>query len=225
MPDSSTPDTIWFQMAINAMQQLRIYWLPRYIGQLPSVPRSKIKHPTMKSNSNQIDGDDIKPLSENIILKDHLPNINSMIKEPKFIKFTLGNMSYIDYNPRQYIPIQPSVQHDFQEDIEELNEPNKNNNNQSDIDYKISFDVTSFPSSDRSIEDYATDANIELFYRIFISDFLAGYPFFEYISQTIPKNDVIAHQTCIRFITDAEILFSIPSGKFKDQILKQFISR
>jgi hypothetical protein len=223
MPDSNTPDAIWFQIAINAMHKLRIYWLPSYLGQRSSSSRSKTKQSTIESNSNQIEND-TKSSRKNIILKssDHFSNTEPVIRQPKF---TLGNMSYIDYNPRQYISIDPSEQHDFQEDTEELYESNNDKNNQSDIDCKVRFEVTPYPSSDRSIETYATAANIELFYRVLISDFLAGSPFFEYISQRIPKNDVIFYQTCIRFITDAEILFSIPSGKFKDRILKQFISQ
>ena len=215
MPDSSTSDTIWFQMAINAMQQLRVYWLPRYFHQLSSSYRSKVKHPTIQSNAN-----DLKSPSENIIVRsseNHF-NTNSMIKEPKLVKFTLGNMSYLDYNPRQYILIRPSEEHDFQQDIEELNDKN---NNRIDADSK----VTSFSFSDRSIEDYASDANLELFYRILLSDSLAGSPLFQYISETIPKNDAIPYQTCIHFITDAEVLFSLSSGTFKDRILRQFISR
>jgi len=217
MPDSSTSDAIWFQMAINAINQLRVYWLPRYLGQRSSPFRSKIKHSIIESNPNK------KSSSENIIetSSNHLSNTDSIIKESKLVKFTLDNISYLDYNPRQYILIQPSEQ-----DTEELNESDINNNiNQIDKDCKIEFEMTSSLSSDRSIEDYATDANIELFYHILVSDLLAGSPFFEYISQTIPKTDVIPYQTCIRFITDGEILLSIPSGKFKERILRQFISR
>jgi hypothetical protein len=228
MPDSSTSDTIWFQMAINAMHQLRIYWLPRYLSQRSLPPRSKIKYSTNESHPNQIKNV-IKPSSENIIRtsSNHLSNTDLRIKELKLVKHTLGNISYLDYNPQQYILIQPSLQHDFQQDTEELNEPDieNNNTNQIDKDCKIIFENKLSLSSDRSIEDYATNDNIELFYRILISDSLAGSPFFEYISQIIPKTDAIPYQTCIRFITDAEVLLSIPSGKFKERILRQFISR
>ncbi len=222
MPDSSTSDEIWFQMSINAMHQLRVYWIPRYLGQVSSPSRSKIKHSKIELNPKQINNI-IKSSSENTIEKSsyHLFYTNSLIKEPKLVKYTLDNISYLDYNPQQYIPIQPSEQHNYQQDTEELN----NDTNQIDNDSKIQFEDTSLPFSDRSIEDYATDANIELFYRILISDLLAGSPFFEYISQTISKIDVIPYQTCIHLITDAEILLSIPSGKFKERILRQFISR
>jgi len=227
MPDSSTSDEIWFQMAINAMHQLRVYWIPRYLGQVSSPSRSKKKQPIIESHPKQINNI-IKSSLENTIEKSsyHLFYTNSLIKESKLVKYTLDNISYLDYNPQQYIPIQLSKQHNYQQDTEELNQSEINNNtNQIDNDSKIQFEDTSLPFSDRSIEDYATNANIELFYRILISDLLAGSPFFEYISQTISKIDVIPYQTCIHLITDAEILLSIPSGKFKERILRQFISR
>ncbi|CAF3529113.1 unnamed protein product [Adineta steineri] len=187
----SITDTIWFQMAINAMCQLRTYWLPRYLGQ-----QSKINPSTIQPVLNQIENKSITTLSN------HSSHSNSTINEPELIKYTLDNISYLNYNPQQYILIDPSREHDFLQDIE--------------TDINVKFENT---SSDRSIEDYATDANLELFYRILVSDMLAGFPFSDYISQTIPI------QNCIRFITDAEILLSIPSGNFQEKILRQFISR
>ncbi|CAF0904478.1 unnamed protein product [Rotaria sordida] len=177
MPDSSTPDSIWFQMAINAMHQLRIYWLPRYLSQLPLSSQLKKKPSTNESNSKPFDNI-INTSSENVIVTsvNHRSQTNSIInKEPNLVKFTLDNISYLDYNPRQYIHIQSSEQDDFQQDFEELNQ--SNHNNQTDANIKLKFEVPSYALSDRSIEDYATDANIELFYRILVSDSLAGSPF------------------------------------------------
>jgi len=215
MPDSSTSNAIWFQMAINAMHQLRIYWLPRYLNQLSSSSRLKLRHSTLNQIKNNI-----KSSSKNTIAahSNRLSHINPMINESKLVKFTLGNISYLNYNPRQYILTQSSEQH-----TEEFNESdNDNNNHQIETECKMTFEC---PSSDHSIEEYSTDANIELVYRILVSDSLAGSPFSEYISQIIPKPEVIPLQTCIRFITDAEVLLSMPVGNFKERILKQFISR
>jgi hypothetical protein len=219
MPDSSTSDTIWFQMAINAMHQLRMYWLPRYLNQLSSSSRLKLKHSTVQSTRNQVKNN-IKSSSKTTITapSNHLSHTDPMINESKLVKFTLGNISYLNYNPRQYILTQSSEQH-----TEEFNESdNDNNNHQIRTECKMTFEC---PSSDHSIEEYSTDANIELVYRILVSDSLAGSPFSEYISQIIPKPEVIQLQTCIRFITDAEVLLSMPVGNFKEKILKQFISR
>ncbi len=227
MPNSRTSDTIWFQMTINAMHQLRIYWLPRYLSQVSSSPsRMKIKHRKIDPNPNRIEST-VKSWSssENMIETsfNDLPKTESTNNEVNLVKHTLGNISYIDYNPQQYILIQPSEQDDFQQDTEEFNE--SDNTHRTEKDCKIEFQDTSPSFSDRSIEDFASDANLELFYRILVSDSLAGSPFIEYISQTIPKTDTISYQTCLRFITDAEILLSISSGKFKERILRQFLSR
>ncbi|CAF4175904.1 unnamed protein product [Rotaria sp. Silwood2] len=199
MPDSSTPDSIWFQMAINAMHQLRIYWLPRYISQLSISSQSKKKSSTIESNSKLIENI-IKTSSENVIVTpiNHLSQADSIKnKEPNLVKFTLDNISYLDYNPRQYIQIQPSEQDDFQQNFEELNE--SNDNNQTDTNSKLKSELPLHSLSDCSIEDYATDINIELFYRILVSDSLAGSPFLEYISQTVPKTDIISLQTSIHY--------------------------
>lgn len=212
MPDSTTTDTIWFQMAINAMYQLRIYWLPRYLSQISLSPRSKIKHSIIESNSNQIEN--ISPTSSS----HHHSNTDSIMNETEFVKYNLGNISYLDYNPQKYILIQSSEEYDTKE-------INESETHRVDKDSKIISEDISLPPSHRSIEDYATEYNIELFYRILVSDSLAGSPFSEYMSQTIPKIDVIPYQSCIHFITDAEVLLSISSGKFKENILKQFISR
>jgi hypothetical protein len=208
MPDSTTSNAIWFQMAINAMHQLRIYWLPRYLSQLSL----KLKHSTLNQIKNNI-----KSSSKNTIAAhaNPLSPTDPMINESKLVKYTLGNISYLNYNPRQYILTQSSEQH-----TEEFNE--SDNNHQIETECKMTFEC---PSSDHSIEEYATDDNIELVYRILVSDSLAGSPFLEYISQIIPKPEVIPLQTCIRFITDAELLLSMPVGNFKERILKQFISR
>ncbi|CAF3398807.1 unnamed protein product [Rotaria sp. Silwood1] len=225
MPDSSTPDSIWFQMAINAMHQLRIYWLPRYLSQLFSSSQLKKKPSTIETNSKPIENI-IKTSSDNVIVtpNNHLSTIDSKRKkEPNLVKYTLDNISYLDYYPQQYIQIQSSEQDDFQQSFEELSE--RNDNNQIDTNSKLKFEVPLYSSSDRSIEDYATNVNLELFYRILVSDSLAGSPFLQYISQIVPKTDVISFQTCIHCITDAEIVLSIPSEKFKERILKQFISR
>jgi len=204
MPDSTTSNTIWFEMAINAMHQLRIYWLPRYLSQLSL----KLKHSTLNQIKNSIK-------SSSTADSNHLSHIDPMINESKLVKFTLGNISYLNYNPRQYILTQSSEQH-----TEEFNE--SDNNHQIGTECKMTFEC---PSSNHSIEEYATDDNIELVYRILVSDSLAGSPFLEYISQIIPKPEVIPLQNCIRFITDAEVLLSMPLGNFKERILKQFISR
>jgi hypothetical protein len=179
----------------------------------------KLKHSTVQSTRNQVKNN-IKSSSKTTIAapSNHLSHIDPMINESKLVKFTLGNISYLNYNPRQYILTQSSEQH-----TEEFNESdNDNNNHQIRTECKMTFEC---PSSDHSIEEYSTDANIELVYRILVSDSLAGLPFSEYISQIIPKPEVIQLQTCIRFITDAEVLLSMPVGNFKEKILKQFISR
>jgi hypothetical protein len=153
----------------------------------------------------------------------NLPKMESTNNEVNFVKHTLDNISYIDYNPQQYILIHPSEQDDFQENTEEFDE--SNNTNEPEKDSKIEFEDISPSFSGRSIEDYASNSNLELFYRILVSDSLAGLPFFEYISQTIPKIDIISYQTCLCFLIDAEILLSISSGKSKERILRQFLLR
>ena len=226
MPNSTTPDSIWFQMAINAIYQLRMYWLPRYLKQLSLSLQSERNHSKIKLNLNQIKNVDRTLSSETSIptsMNYYLSNSNSKLKESQFIKFTVDNMSYIDYNPQQYIHIQSTEQDDFQQNIELFNDSNNtNDNHQIENSSKMNFPLS---SSDRSIEEYATDANTELFYRILISDSLAGSPFFDYISQTINQADRIPLQTYIRFMIDAEILLSLPFGEFKQKILKQFISQ
>lgn len=224
MPDSTTTDTIWFQMSANALYQLRHYWLPRYLNQISLSSRSKLKHQIIKSHSNEIH----KLSSENIIPTSTSvhSNTESIINETELIKHTLGNISYIDYNPQQYIPVQSSSSSseeeeeylDFEEEIDV-------DTDQVDKDCKIIFEDVSFQYSDQSIEDYATDDNIQLFYRILVSDSLAGSPFLHFILQTIPKTDVIPYKISIHFITDAEILISTPLGQCRERILKQFISQ
>ncbi|CAM4805667.1 unnamed protein product [Rotaria magnacalcarata] len=206
MPDSSTPDSTWFQMAINAMNQLRVYWLSRYLNRLH---RSEKPPTTMESKSKPAEKM-IKQSTENNIVTpiNHTSQADVITEESR---------------PGQHICVQPSKQHKSQDDVDESND---NNNKQLiDTDSKLKCERPSYSISDRSIEDYATDANIELFYRILVSDSLAGSPFLEYISQTASKTDTISLHTCIHCIVDAEILLSIPSGKLKEKILQQFIFR
>ncbi|CAF1644920.1 unnamed protein product [Rotaria magnacalcarata] len=221
MPDSSTPDSTWFQMAINAMNQLRVYWLSRYLNRLH---RSEKPPTTMESKSKPAEKM-IKQSTENNIVTpiNHTSQADVITEESRLVNVSLENISYVDYRPGQHICVQPSKQHKSQDDVDESND---NNNKQLiDTDSKLKCERPSYSISDRSIEDYATDANIELFYRILVSDSLAGSPFLEYISQTASKTDTISLHTCIHCIVDAEILLSIPSGKLKEKILQQFIFR
>ncbi|CAF2115260.1 unnamed protein product [Rotaria magnacalcarata] len=221
MPDSSTPDSTWFQMAINAMNQLRVYWLSRYLNRLH---RSEKPPTTMESKSKPAEKM-IKQSTENNIVTpiNHTSQADVITEESRLVNVSLENISYVDYRPGQYICVQPSKQHKSQDDVDESND---NNNKQLiDTDSKLKCERPPYSISDRSIEDYATDANIELFYRILVSDSLAGSPFLEYISQTASKTDTISLHTCIHCIVDAEILLSIPSGKLKEKILQQFIFR
>ena len=200
-----------FQFAIDAMHQLRTYWLPRYLSEKIPRVRSKWKQPIIEST----------PIEEDPETDLSSENLNPIVREFQFVKHTLKNISYLDYNPREYIPIQPNLEHDFQQDTEDLDELPTNTSQ----DETIKSEEILFPSSNRSIADYANDENIELFYRIFISDSLAGWPFLEYITQMIPKEKIGLYQTYIRFLTDGEILFSIRSGKFREKIVKEFIFR
>lgn len=161
IPDATTPDSIWFQMAINAMHQLRLYWIPRYQSQL-----SPLKQPSSKSN----------PITLN-------SRASKTDKQTNNTDQPLNNLS------------------------------------------KLNFEIPSYPSSDRSIADYAIDANSELFYHILVSDSMAGSPFLDFILHSVSKPDVIQIQTCIQCITDAEVLLSLPLGKLKKRIVQQFISR
>ncbi|CAF4445404.1 unnamed protein product [Rotaria socialis] len=221
MPDSSTPDSIWFQMAINAMNQLRVYWLSRYLNQLR---RSEKPPTTMESKSKPAEKMIKQPSENNIVTPiNRTSEADVITEESRLVKVSLENISYVDCKPGQYICVQPSKQHNFQDDFDESNDDN--NKQLIDTDSKLKCELPSYSTSDRSIEDYATDANIELFYRILVSDSLAGSPFLEYISQAASKTDTTSLHTCIHCIVDAEILLSIPSGKLKEKILKQFIFR
>ncbi|UJR26723.1 hypothetical protein I4U23_008038 [Adineta vaga] len=221
MPDSSTSDTIWFQMAINAMYQLRTYWLPRYLTQISSTVQTQIKQSILQQMETYIE-----PSSANnddnstTISLDHRSHKNVIPDKINLIKIVFDNISYLDYYPRQHTLIETSKEHGFQQDNEVLN---KFDDHQTAVDHTLQ--IQEQPSSEQSIEDYASDDNLELFYRIFVSDSLAGGPFSDYIALTLSKTEAVSLQTCIRFITDAEVVLSLPSGNFKTRILKQFISR
>ncbi|CAF1119049.1 unnamed protein product [Adineta ricciae] len=214
MPDSTTSDTVWFQMAMNAVHQLRTYWLPRYISEVPSMMRWKIKSALAPMTATVDNVDKDTPPSN---LQSHTEEIFDRVN---FVKVTLDNISYIDHSPQQSLLIDSSKQHDFEEDNEVLN--TFNNHHQTKPDDRIEPEQR---PSVQSIEDYATEHNFELFYRIFVSDSLAGGPFLHHLSLTSSKDEATSLQTCLHFITDAEVVLSAPSGNFKTRILKQFISR
>lgn len=166
MPHSSTPDSECFLMAINAMEQLRVYWLPRFFSEIHSLYPDKTNHRT------------------------------DTVQATDLIKYKIDNSTYLDYNLQECLLIQSS-----------------------ESTPKVKSKQISFMYS----EDDAKNDHVELFYRIFVSDFLAGSPFCQYIIHKNTKSEGRLYQTCLRFIIDAEILFSIPLGRFQERILRQFI--
>ena len=223
MPHSGTSDADCFRMAVNAVEQLRVYWLPRYLSQ-NSLPSSlQRKHRRSVSNSKPMDTAISRSSSKTSmeIPSIDLPKRPSNVTGDHFVKHTIGNISYLDYNPQEYLHIQSSDQNDSEQDIDPFDQLDETN--QTEKDFKPSIEEILPSYSNRSLEDYANDNNLELFYRIFVSDFLAGFPFLQYISNTRAKADDVSYETCLRFITDAEILFSIPFGNIRERIARQFI--
>ena len=217
MPHSGTPDSECFRMAVNAMEQLRIYWLPRFLSEIPLSSLSKRKRRTIDQNPNQTSKASIE------ISSIDLPKVAPTVKAIGFVKHRIGNISYLDYSPQECLFIQSSDLNDAEEDTDPFNQLDEFDPVESNL--KLEPEKILPVYSGRSLEDYANNDNLELFYRIFVSDFLAGSPFGQYIFHTNAKTEGILHQTCLRFIIDAEILCSIPSGRFQERILRQFILR
>jgi len=186
---------LWLQEAIHAIRQIQSYWLIRYRNQMLSKSVRAKRKPVIELNrvSSSENPDTIsiqKPITD----------------ETSFVKHNLGNLSYIDYNPGEFVYFPTS-----EEESLDLNETHE------DVNTEIE-DKQQIPSTNQSIEDYAVDANMELFYRILMSDSLAGSPFYDYLSNEISK-------LLIHFLRDAEILFSIPKGTFRERIIRRFINK
>jgi hypothetical protein len=220
MPDSNTSDAVYFQMAINACKQLRVYWLSRYVASLPTNMSSyPMNNAPIHSNNYRSVTSTMNTTSQ---CRDHCRTNDDDSFKHRLVSMPcrLDTMSYIDHPPAYYIRCRSSMMsHDYHKYADES----------SSTDVHVEHQVTSTNIEmmcHRSIHDYANNDNIELFYRILASDCLAGSPFCQHIHLIVKSTDEIRTiENYIRFIGDAEILLSMVSNKFKDRLVRQFISR
>ena len=205
MPDSTTADAIYFSMSIKAVEQLRTYWVPRY--------RAQASPPTVHPSFVQTTSDVIVRPSPSSI--EHVPRTSST----QLARFTLDTMSYLRYNPQQFIRIQSSLTHPYQghfeDDFQSIDRHSSPTKSISPLP----------PSSDRSIADYATENNLGLFYRLLASDSLAGGPFLSYISEVVSKQEARPLEVSLRFIADAEVLLSLTRDELHERLCRRFITR
>ena len=221
MPDSSTPDAVCFQMAIRALDQLRLYWLHRYLTSSSSV----------KAHLSQAESKSGAPASITAVASADetssqlMSHTEERRTELPLVRFMSGKMSYIKHNPHQYIRIQPTMTHPYHAESPLFAELEENTRPSTRIDSRNRSDSSIFDLDERSIDEYSTNDNLELFYRVLVSDSLAGWPFLDFLAQTKPTSDDRFLQPYIRCIADAEILLSITSDKLKERLTRQFIVR
>lgn len=216
MPDSSTPDAVCFQMAIHALNQLRLYWLHRYLTSSSSV---KLHFSQAESKSSAPASITAVPSADETSSQSSSHTEEKRTESP-LVRFTSDTMSYIKHNPHQYIRIQPTITHPYHAELPVFAESKENTDLDTTIDSSSIFDL-----GERSIDEYSTNDNFELFYRVLVSDALAGWPFLDFLAQTKPTGDDRFLQMCVRCIADAEILLSITSDKLKGRLIRQFIVR
>ena len=203
--DPNASDAIFLPMLIRAIDQLRDYWVVRYLSERSSYSREGQNNAKSEIFSHE------KSSTEQII-DTHFEQEDSLSKQLRAKLIRLETMSYVSYNPHRYVPVYPEQDHPYRDRFDD--------NNAVPVRQET---LPTVPSTvEPSLEDFLNGENLEFFYSVVCSDVLAGWPFADYLKRIESKGNL---QQYLHFISDVEIVQSTEPGPFRDRILRHLIAK